>query len=54
MAVNFAQFSGHLCHFQAAKGMCKVACSAIIHPLADQERNYILLLHYIQTHSLID
>jgi len=39
--------------FQAAKGMCKLACSAIVHPLADQERNHILLLHYIYVYVYI-
>lgn len=54
MAVNFALFSGHLCNFQAAKSMHKLPFRAIIHTRADQERNHILLLHHIQTHSLID
>lgn len=54
MAVNFALFSDHLCNFQSARSMHKLAFRAIILTLADQERNHILLLHHIQTHSLID
>lgn len=53
MTVNFAQFSGHLCDFQAAKGMCKLACSAIIHPL-DQERNHIFFFITLYTDSFFN